>query len=72
MSRDWLNRVWTERDEIDFRADDPSVVRLLPVIFHNILTNDVDGCIGSKMWNQLLSCVIQGFLFAYIIADIGS
>jgi len=26
MSRDWLTRVWTERDKIDFRADDNCVV----------------------------------------------
>ncbi|XP_045200186.2 protein ECT2-like isoform X2 [Mercenaria mercenaria] len=27
MSRDWLNRVWTERDMIDFRADDSCVMK---------------------------------------------
>ncbi|XP_052217057.1 protein ECT2-like isoform X1 [Dreissena polymorpha] len=27
MSSDWLTRVWTERDKVDFRADDPCVMK---------------------------------------------
>ena len=26
MNRDWLKRLWSERDTPDYRADDPNVV----------------------------------------------
>ncbi|XP_052783729.1 protein ECT2-like isoform X2 [Mya arenaria] len=34
MSPDWLNRVWTERDKVDFRADDQCVMKYKVPPFH--------------------------------------
>ncbi|KAL4219754.1 Protein T2 [Mactra antiquata] len=39
MSPDWLNRVWSERDQIDFRADDQCVMKYkLPPFYKRCLS----------------------------------
>ena len=44
MNRDWISRVWTERDSLDFKADDQDMVCVLHFSF---LCPSIDGLGGG-------------------------